>query len=51
MSRIINAFRNANKLGLDRDVFLQFDGDRLEPETKVAETEISDMDFVDAYVK
>ena len=51
MSRIVNAFRTVNRLGLDREVFLQFDGERLDPSTPISETEISDMDYIDAYVK
>ena len=51
MSRIIGAFRGANKIELDKEVYLVFDGERLEPPTKVGDTELSDMDFIDVYVK
>lgn len=39
------------KVGPSREVFLSFDGDRLEPQTRIEETELSDMDFIDVYVK
>lgn len=51
MSKIINAFRSEKKVGRDNDVLLFFDGDRLDPQTKVEETELTDMDYVDVYVK
>lgn len=39
------------EVGTDKEVFLSFDGERLAPEMKVGETELSDMDFIDVYVK
>ncbi|KAL9121627.1 MAG: hypothetical protein Q9187_001819 [Circinaria calcarea] len=51
MSRIIGAFRGANKIEPDKDVYLVFDGERLDPPTRVGDTELSDMDYIDVYVK
>lgn len=51
ISKIVNAFRSEKKVARDKEVFLLFDGDRLDPQTKVEETELSDMDYVDVYVK
>ncbi|MCJ1470106.1 hypothetical protein MMC07_008751 [Pseudocyphellaria aurata] len=51
ISKIVNAFRSEKKVGRDKEVLLFFDGDRLNPQTKVEETELSDMDYVDVYVK
>lgn len=52
VSRIVAAFRQANQARTEnKDVFLIFDGDRLEPNVKAGETELSDMDHIDVYVK
>lgn len=51
ISKIVNAFRSTNKIDLEREVFLSFDGERLSPKVKVGETELSDMDHVDVYIK
>ena len=48
---MINAFRLTNKIGQEKEVYLLFDGDRLEPQTLVGDTELSDMDYIDVYVK
>ena len=49
---MIAGFRKANPEGtVNKEIYIVFDGDRLEPETKVAQTELSDMDEVDVYVK
>lgn len=48
---MINAFRSDRKIGADKEVFLSFDGERLPPESIVGKTELSDMDYVDVYVK
>ncbi|KAL8821569.1 MAG: hypothetical protein Q9223_000413 [Gallowayella weberi] len=51
ISRIVNAFKSDKKIDDSREVFLSFDGDRLTPETQVADTELNDMDYIDIYVK
>jgi hypothetical protein len=51
ISRIVNAFRLDKKIDSDKEVFLSFDGERLADESKVEETELNDMDYVDVYVK
>lgn len=52
VSRIVTAFRQAYEARTEgKDVYLVFDGDRLEPEIHVGETELSDMDHIDVYVK
>ncbi|KAL8822943.1 MAG: hypothetical protein Q9191_006329 [Dirinaria sp. TL-2023a] len=52
VSRIIKAFRQANPERTEgKEVYLVFDGDRLELETHVGTTELSDMDHIDVYVK
>ncbi|KZF24654.1 hypothetical protein L228DRAFT_259842 [Xylona heveae TC161] len=51
MSRLINAFRHTNNIPQETGVHLVFDGDRLEPDMEVQETEISDMDYIDVFLK
>ena len=51
IAKMIYAFRQARKVSEDRQVFLQFDGDKLDPGVTVAETELGDMDHVDVYVR
>ena len=51
IARMIQAFRTAKEVTGDKQVFLQFDGDRLDPGVTVADTELGDMDHVDVYVR
>ena len=51
ISRILGGFRNNKQIEPHREVFLQFDGDRLDPDSEVKDTEISDMDHIDVYIK
>ena len=36
---------------MDREVFLIFDGERLNPSMTVADTDFTDMDYIDVHVK
>lgn len=51
MSRIVGAFRTEKGIGAEEEVFLSFDGDRMDPSSRVDETEISDMDCIDVSIK
>lgn len=51
ISTMVNAFRKEHKLGSNKKIILTFDGEKLDPHTKVQETEISDLDFVEVYIK
>lgn len=51
VSKLISAFREKHSIGADHDVSLLFDGDRLEPDTCLAENDIADLDLVDVQVK
>ncbi len=51
ISKICNAFRLQNHIGAEREVNLTFDGERLSPESKVGDTELSDMDTLDIFIK
>ena len=49
---MVAAFRKANPGGTEnKEVYIVFDGDRLEPETTVSEIELSDMDELDVHIK
>lgn len=49
---MVAGFRKANPAEtLNKEVYVVFDGERLDPETEVAQTELSDMDYVEVYVK
>ena len=47
----MNAFRTAQELGPESEVYLIFDGERLDPGTTVADSDFSDMDYIDVQVK
>ncbi|KAI5240429.1 MFS general substrate transporter [Aureobasidium subglaciale] len=50
--KMINAARRSFRLDAERKVFLEFDGERLEPpEGLVKDTDISDMDCIDVHIK
>ncbi|KAI9850458.1 MAG: hypothetical protein M1838_005670 [Thelocarpon superellum] len=51
ISQIVHAFRLSRSVGAEQEVFLVFDGDRLDPEHMVTETEIADLDRIDVHVK
>lgn len=51
ISKMVNAFRHTNKLDLDKEVYIMFEGERLNPSTTVEDAEIADMDSLDTYVK
>ena len=50
--KMINAARRSFKLDPDRQLHLEFDGEKLEPpEGLVNDTDISDMDCIDVHIK
>lgn len=51
IGRIITAFKKAKKIPEDRTVTLRFDGDELNPNDTMADTEIEDKDTVEVYVR
>lgn len=51
ISTLINAFRKEHKLGSNKKIILTFDGEKLDPHTIVQDTEISNLDFVEVYIK
>ncbi|MCJ1306025.1 hypothetical protein MMC08_008843 [Hypocenomyce scalaris] len=51
ISRIINAFRSTYGVGADKEVFLLFDGERLERGARVDETDLNDMDSIEVHIK
>lgn len=48
---MVNAFRKEHKLASNKKIVLTFDGEKLDPHTKVQDTEVSDLDFVEVYIK
>ena len=47
----MNAFKKEYKLADEAQVFLYFDGDRLEPDQEMKDTEIEDKDCIDVIIK
>lgn len=48
---MVNAFRKEHQLASKKKIVLTFDGEKLDPHAKVQDTEISDLDFVEVYIK
>ncbi|KAA6415990.1 MAG: hypothetical protein FRX48_00709 [Lasallia pustulata] len=51
ISKIMNAFRSTYGVEADKEVFLLFDGERLERGSRVGESDISDMDSIEVHIK
>ena len=51
ISQITNVFGSERNIDEHRFLHLMFDGERLDPEMTVAQTEISDMDNIEVYVR
>jgi hypothetical protein len=51
VSKMINAFRSQNKIPPDMHVDIRFDGDKLEPDSVVADADLEDMTTVEVYVR
>ncbi|GAM83443.1 hypothetical protein ANO11243_014310 [Dothideomycetidae sp. 11243] len=49
--RIIGAFRREHKIAVDKSLVLTFDGEALEPEELVKNTDIEDMDNLEIHVR
>jgi hypothetical protein len=50
-AKIIGAFRDARNVPEDKEVVLYFDGDELDLESTVEETELGDMDIIDVVIR
>ena len=48
---MINAFRIEYKVDPEKEVYLVFDGDRLDAPTAVGDTELSDMDSIEVFIR
>ena len=49
---MVAAFRKANPSATEnREVYIVFDGERLVPDVQIGDTEVSDMDELDVYIK
>jgi hypothetical protein len=51
ISKLITAFSTARGIDEETTVSLYFDGDKLDPETSIAETELSDRDTVEVHIR
>ncbi|MCJ1353565.1 MAG: hypothetical protein MMC33_003552 [Icmadophila ericetorum] len=51
ISRMMSAIRIEYKVDPGKEVYLMFDGDRLDPTTPVEETELSDMDSIEVFIR
>lgn len=51
INTMVNAFRKEHQLASKKKIVLTFDGEKLDPHAKVQDTEISDLDFVEVYIK
>jgi hypothetical protein len=51
LDKMINSFCNSRSVPEGKDVSLFFDGERLDPESTVGDTEIDDMDTVEVHIK
>ncbi|MCJ1281956.1 hypothetical protein MMC26_001279 [Xylographa opegraphella] len=51
LSRMINAFRIEYNIDPGKEVYLVFDGDRLDPPIAVGDTELSDMDSIEVFIR
>lgn len=51
ISRLISAFRDKQNISVDHDIFLLFDGDKLDPDSCLGDNDIDDLDLVDVQIK
>lgn len=51
ISRLTEAFRDAHHISAEHDVYLLFDGDRLQPNTCLEDHDIADLDLLDVQIK
>jgi hypothetical protein len=51
VSRLISAFRDKQKIPVDKDIFIIFDGDKLDPDSCLADNDIDDLDLLDVQIK
>lgn len=51
IQKIMDAFRREKNVPDEKDVTLHFDGDKLEPDDKVKDTELGDMDSVEVHIQ
>ncbi|KAI9729607.1 MAG: hypothetical protein M1834_006803 [Cirrosporium novae-zelandiae] len=51
ISHIVNAYRQERNIDGGKQVFLDFDGEKLDPRMTIEQAEVSDMDIIDVHVK
>ncbi|TVY49010.1 hypothetical protein LOCC1_G000777 [Lachnellula occidentalis] len=51
IQKLINAFRQDKKVAEDQEISLQVDGEKLDPEEKIEDTELEDMEVVEVHIR
>ncbi|CAI7615450.1 unnamed protein product [Penicillium glandicola] len=51
ISRLISAFRDKQNISADHDIYLVFDGDKLDPDSCLGDYDIDNLDLVDVQIK
>ena len=51
VSHVLATFKNAQRISADKEVYLLFDGERLDPGSRLVDYDIADLDLVDVIVK
>ncbi|TVY23508.1 hypothetical protein LHYA1_G007313 [Lachnellula hyalina] len=51
IQKLINAFRQDKEVAEDQEVSLQVDGEKLDPEEKIEDTELENMDVVEVHIR
>ncbi|KAH7364248.1 ubiquitin-2 like Rad60 SUMO-like-domain-containing protein [Rhexocercosporidium sp. MPI-PUGE-AT-0058] len=51
IQKMIDAFRSAKDVPDEKEITLHFDGDKLDPEERVEDTELGDMDSVEVHIQ
>ncbi|OQE14246.1 hypothetical protein PENSTE_c037G09912 [Penicillium steckii] len=51
VSKLISAFRDKHSIGTDQNMWLLFDGDRLDPDTCLRDNDVDDLDMLEVQIK
>jgi hypothetical protein len=51
VARLISAFRERNEIPEEKEINLRFDGDKLDPELQIEDTELGNMDTVEVHIR
>jgi hypothetical protein len=51
VQKLIDAFRQEKKIPDDKEISVHVDGDKLDPEDKIEDTELEDRDAVEVHIR